>query len=121
VSVARPQDAYAGGGDWNRSDAHLRGEDDSYEKDKRSIDGPSAAMKNGLSIPASVAQDDVSEPVHPEIEPGQPTWDPAHLEGGNDFVQSFHLESPTYDEPALAESESRPGTSMEKPLFLHAV
>ncbi|KAJ6582079.1 hypothetical protein B0H19DRAFT_1117501 [Mycena capillaripes] len=93
----RPRTTYVGGGDsdWNRSDAHLRGEGAYYE---HSIDLSGAAIENGSSIPASEAPD-VSEAGHSEV--------------GHDYVRAFHSMSPMdeHDEPALA--ESRPGTLLE--------
>ncbi|KAJ7923540.1 hypothetical protein B0H13DRAFT_2316482 [Mycena leptocephala] len=105
----RPRDTYVGGDAWNRSDAHLRGQPDYYEKDdEQSFDGSGAAMENGPSIPASEAhvQEYVSELGHSEVGHSEV----GHSEVGHGYVP-FHSVSPMHDEPALA--ESRRGTLLQ--------
>ncbi|KAJ7509670.1 hypothetical protein B0H11DRAFT_1960613 [Mycena galericulata] len=92
VARSRGKDSFAETEDWNRSDAHLRGEMDVYPKNTPSVT---------VTAPRDILETEISE--HQEQ-----TWEPAHFDPGHDFSRVFHSESPSYDEPALA--ESRPGS-----------
>ncbi|KAJ7117440.1 hypothetical protein C8R44DRAFT_982979 [Mycena epipterygia] len=86
--------AYLGGGDWNRSNAHLRGDAGSeHEKDAHSINNGSGVGIESFSESQEYA------------------WgEPGHSDVGHDFMPAFYSKSPLHeqDEPALA--ESRPAT-----------
>ncbi|KAJ7625672.1 hypothetical protein FB45DRAFT_922008 [Roridomyces roridus] len=87
--------AYVGGGegDWNRSDAHLRAEDGVF-------------ARNGWINPAEQAPD-----TSGQIELDEQIWDPDTdmTAGGHElFTGTFHSDSASHEEPALA--ESRPGS-----------
>ncbi|KAJ7717103.1 hypothetical protein DFH07DRAFT_861557 [Mycena maculata] len=75
----RARDTYVGGDDWNRSDAHLRGE-----------------------MEADVPPSGPVGPAHPE--PRHPASEHRLSDPEPDFTRAFHSDSPSYDEPALAES-----------------
>lgn len=79
--VSRDPSTYAGDGDWNRSDAQLRGAAPMGEKDRYSV-AESVAESNDHAWEASHS-------------------DPGHVSA---FTRAFHSESPMHDEPALAES-----------------
>ncbi|KAJ6480921.1 hypothetical protein C8R45DRAFT_318126 [Mycena sanguinolenta] len=112
----RPRSAYLGGGDGNRSDAYLRGEEDYHEKHgEHSTNGTRDAMESHTT-PISVAQDHAPYAVHSEIG-HEPPLESAHWESEQDYVQTFHSDCPMHDEPALP---SRPGTSLD-PLPSYAV